>query len=87
MSVCRWRSNLRANVPVLGLDVDAAKVDLINQGHSYIRHIPQATIEEIAKDNRLSASTDFSPIKEVEGVIICVPTPLSKNREPDISFT
>jgi len=76
----------RADVTVLGLDVDAAKVDLINQGHSYIRHIPQATIEEIAKDNRLSASTDFSRIKEVEAVIICVPTPLSKNREPDISF-
>jgi UDP-N-acetyl-D-glucosamine dehydrogenase len=76
----------RANVPVLGLVVDAAKVDLINQGHSYIRHIPQETIEEIAKDNRLSASTDFSLIKEVEAVIICVPTPLSKNREPDISF-
>jgi UDP-N-acetyl-D-glucosamine dehydrogenase len=76
----------RANVPVLGLDVDAAKVDLINQGHSYIRHIPQATIENVVKEKKLSASTDFSRIKEVEAVIICVPTPLSKNREPDISF-
>ena len=76
----------RANVPVLGLDVDAVKVDLINQGYSYIRHIPQATIEEIAKDNRLSASTDFSRIREVEAVIICVPTPLNKNREPDYNI-
>jgi UDP-N-acetyl-D-glucosamine dehydrogenase len=76
----------RANVTVLGLDVDAAKVDLINQGQSYIKHIPQATIEEVVKEKRLSASTEFSRIKEVEAVIICVPTPLSKNREPDISF-
>jgi UDP-N-acetyl-D-glucosamine dehydrogenase len=76
----------RANVTVLGLDVDVAKVDLINQGQSYIKYIPQATIEEVLKDNRLSASTEFSRIKEVEAVIICVPTPLSKNREPDISF-
>jgi len=76
----------RANVPVLGLDVDAAKVDLINQGQSYIKHISRTTIEDVVKDNRLSASTDFRRIKEVEAVIICVPTPLSKNREPDISF-
>src|SRR6266705_4243467 len=76
----------RAKVPVLGLDVDATKVDLINQGQSYIRHIPQGTIEEVVKDKRLSASTEFGRIKEVQAVIICVPTPLSKNREPDISF-
>ena len=76
----------RANVSVLGLDVDAVKVDLINQGQSYIKHIPRTTIEDVVKEKRLSASTDFSRIKEVEAVIICVPTPLSKNREPDISF-
>src|ERR1700719_3692853 len=76
----------RANVSVLGLDVDAVKVDLINQGQSYIKHISRTTIEDVVKGKRLNASTDFSRIKEVEAVIICVPTPLSKNREPDISF-
>src|SRR5438270_1210218 len=76
----------RANVSVLGLDVDAVKVDLINQSQSYIKHIPRTTIEDVVKEKRLSASTDFSRIKEVEAVIICVPTPLTKNREPDISF-
>jgi UDP-N-acetyl-D-glucosamine dehydrogenase len=76
----------RANVTVVGLDVDAGKVDMINRGESYIKHIAQATIEEVLKGDRLSASTDFSRIKEVEAVIICVPTPLTKNREPDISF-
>ena len=76
----------RANVSVLGLDVDAVKVDLINQSQSYIKHISRTTIENVVKEKRLSASTDFSRIKEVEAVLICVPTPLSKNREPDISF-
>jgi UDP-N-acetyl-D-glucosamine dehydrogenase len=76
----------RANVPVLGLDVDATKVDLINHGQSYIKHIPKTTIENVVKEKKLSVSTDFSRIKEVEAVIICVPTPLNKNREPDISF-
>src|SRR5437016_11802978 len=76
----------RANVTVLGLDVDAAKVDSINQGRSYIRHIAPETIAEVLKEQRLCASIDFSQVKEVEAVIICVPTPLNKNREPDISF-
>jgi UDP-N-acetyl-D-glucosamine dehydrogenase len=76
----------RANVTVLGLDVDAAKVDSINQGRSYIRHIAPETIAEVVKEQRLCASIDFSQVKEVEAVVICVPTPLNKNREPDISF-
>jgi UDP-N-acetyl-D-glucosamine dehydrogenase len=76
----------RANVTVVGLDVDAAKVDLINRGQSYIKHIKQEAVEEALKEERLCASTDFSRIKDVEAAIICVPTPLSKNREPDISF-
>src|SRR5438552_2971906 len=76
----------RANVTVLGLDIDAAKVDSINQGRSYIKHIGSEAIEEVVKQCKLSASTDFNRVREVEALIICVPTPLSKNREPDISF-
>jgi len=76
----------RANVIVVGLDVDAAKVGIINRGESYIKHISQETIKEVSEGGRLCASTDFRRIKEVEAVIICVPTPLTKNREPDISF-
>ena len=76
----------RANVTVLGLDIDAAKVDSINQGRSYIKHIGSEAIKEVVKQCKLSASTDFNRVREVEAVIICVPTPLSKNREPDISF-
>jgi len=76
----------RANVKVLGLDIDADKVDLINNGRSYIKHIAPGTIEEVVRQNTLCASTDFSRVSKVEAVIICVPTPLNKNREPDISF-
>jgi len=76
----------RENVTVLGLDVDAAKVNMINQGRSYIKHIAQGTIAEAVRGKRFCASTDFSRVKEAEAVIICVPTPLNKNREPDISF-
>jgi UDP-N-acetyl-D-glucosamine dehydrogenase len=61
-------------------------VDSINKGRSYIKHIASGTIEEVVNQERLGASTDFSRVSEVEAVIICVPTPLNKNREPDISF-
>jgi UDP-N-acetyl-D-glucosamine dehydrogenase len=76
----------RSGVEVLGLDIDSAKVDSISQGRSYIKHIESAAIAEHAKSGKLSASTDFSRVKETEAVIICVPTPLNKNREPDISY-
>ena len=76
----------RSGAEVIGLDVDRAKVDQVNRGRSYIKHIAAKTIGEVLKAKRLSASTDFSEIKKADAVIICVPTPLSKNREPDISF-
>jgi UDP-N-acetyl-D-glucosamine dehydrogenase len=76
----------RSCVSVMGLDVDAKKVQLLNNGQSYIKHIEPSAIAELVGSGKFSASTDFSRIKEVEAVIICVPTPLNKNREPDISF-
>jgi len=76
----------RSGVDVLGLDIDPAKVESLNQGRSYIKHIESSAIAEHAKSGRLSASTDFSRVKEAEAIIICVPTPLNKNREPDISY-
>ena len=76
----------RSCVTVVGLDVDAEKVALLNDGQSYIKHIDSSLLAEVVKSGKFSASTDFSRIKEVEAVILCVPTPLNKNREPDISF-
>lgn len=73
-------------INVLGLDIDAAKVDAINSSRSYIQHITQQSIAEQVAAGRLTASTDFSLINQCDAVIICVPTPLSKNREPDISY-
>jgi UDP-N-acetyl-D-glucosamine dehydrogenase len=76
----------RSCVSVLGIDVDPTKVELLNNGQSYIKHIKPSAVAEMIGSRKLSASTDFSRIKEVEAVIICVPTPLTKNREPDLSF-
>jgi 3-hydroxyisobutyrate dehydrogenase-like beta-hydroxyacid dehydrogenase len=76
----------RSGVTVLGLDVDSAKVDALHQGKSYIKHIPSETVAEAVRAGTFSAATDFGRIREVDAIIICVPTPLNKNREPDISY-
>ena len=70
----------------MGLDIDPAKVEALNAGRSYIKHISDQAISQQVKSGRFSASSDFSLVREVEAVIICVPTPLNKNREPDISY-
>src|SRR5437588_10175853 len=76
----------RSGVTVLGLDIDTAKVDALNQGKSYIKHISSDSVASALHSGTFSASTDFSRIREVSAIIICVPTPLNKNREPDISY-
>ena len=76
----------RCGQNVIGLDIDKAKVKKLNQGQSYIKHIPSTVIQSEVAAGRFAATDDFGKVKEVESVIICVPTPLSKNREPDISY-
>jgi len=76
----------RSGTQVVGLDIDTSKVDALNQGRSFIRHIPSEAIQEQLAAKKFSASTDFSKIRDLDAVIICVPTPLNKNREPDISY-
>jgi UDP-N-acetyl-D-glucosamine dehydrogenase len=76
----------RGCIDVLGLDIDVKKVQLLNEGQTYIKHIESTVVAELVRSGKFSASTDFSRVKEVEAVVICVPTPLTKNREPDISF-
>lgn len=76
----------RCGVKVLGLDIDPIKVESLNSGQSYIHHIPSEEIQKQVSEGRFTASTDFSRIREADAVVICVPTPLSKNREPDISY-
>ncbi len=74
------------NVTVMGLDIDPAKVAAINRGESYIKHIEAARIAEHARSGQLRASTDFAEVAKADSIIICVPTPLNKHREPDISY-
>ena len=76
----------RSGVTVLGIDIDTTKVDSLNQGKSYIKHIPSEAVAELLRSGTFSATSDFSRIREVSAIIICVPTPLTKNREPDISY-
>ena len=76
---------LRSGVAVVGLDVDDAKVLSLNAGRSYIHHLPAAGFTEFLADGRFTASADLSLVRGVQAVLICVPTPLTRNREPDLS--
>lgn len=76
----------RSGVQVLGLDIDSSKVEALSAGHSYIKHIDSAAVAAAVKSGGLRASVDFSEAKTVDAIVICVPTPLNKNREPDISY-
>lgn len=80
------REFVRAGFPVLGLDIDAEKVALLARAESYIRHIPSAALAEMNATGRFSATTDFRRAKTCEAIIICVPTPLTHHREPDMSY-
>lgn len=75
-----------AGFSVLGFDVDQSKIDALRQGRSYIRHIPDEQIAPLVENGGLEATTDFSRAAEVDAILICVPTPLTRNREPDVSY-
>jgi UDP-N-acetyl-D-glucosamine dehydrogenase len=70
---------------VIGLDIDSSKIERLNRGESYIQHIAPAAVAA-ARANGFSATTDFSRLRDADAVIICVPTPLNRYREPDLSF-
>ncbi|MDA1048226.1 MAG: nucleotide sugar dehydrogenase [Verrucomicrobia bacterium] len=76
----------RSGVSVLGLDLDPKKVDSINRGESYLKHFSSESIAEQVNAGRFEATTDPKRVSEVEAILICVPTPLSEYREPDLSF-
>ena len=75
-----------AGFPVLGLDIDARKVEHVERGESYIKHIPTEALQKAKAGGKLRASTDFAKLAELDCVVICVPTPLTKAREPDMSY-
>ena len=76
----------KAGFRTIGFDVQKEKVDLVNAGKNYIGDVVDADLERLVKEGRLSATTDFAFIREVDFVAICVPTPLDAHQQPDISY-
>ncbi len=76
----------RTGTPTVGLDIDPAKIDAISKGESYIAHISAPDIREQVDSGRFRASHDFKELRLADAIIVCVPTPLNKFREPDLSY-
>ncbi len=70
----------------LGFDIDPQKVEKLNAGKSYIKHINESRVKKVRESGLFEATTDFERIPEVDAILICVPTPLTKHREPDLSY-
>jgi len=75
----------RAGFQVIGVDTNKERLTCLRQGNSYIADVTSQDIHEFVSSDRLCPTTEFSPLREVEGISICVPTPLRKTREPDVS--
>jgi UDP-N-acetyl-D-glucosamine dehydrogenase len=76
----------KAGYRTTGIDLDAAKVSAIMGGRSYIDDVPTSEVAALRSEGRLDATTDFDVLKELDTVNICVPTPLRKTKDPDLSF-
>jgi UDP-N-acetyl-D-glucosamine dehydrogenase len=71
---------------ILGFDIDMNKVTMLNKGKSYIKHVPAEKILKLRKSGLFEATSNYSRLKETDAILICVPTPLNKNKEPDMSY-
>ena len=80
------REFLNKGFRAIGFDIDPEKVDKLNQGQSYIKHFPAKVVKGWVDSNRFLATTDFQKLKEIDSILICVPTPLDKHEQPDLSF-
>ena len=76
----------RAGLSVIGFDIDDSKTKCLNAGESYIKHIPGELVADLAASGRFEATVDFSRLADVDAALICVPTPLTKHHEPDLSY-
>ncbi len=76
----------KAGFETIGFDVQEEKVKMINQGKNYIKDVVESDLESLVRDGKLSATTDFEQIKEMDFIAICVPTPLDMHQKPDISY-
>src|SRR5580698_4897140 len=75
-----------AGFSVTGIDIDQAKVDSLNRGESYIQDIPTAVLKPLVESGLIKATTDFAAVAGLDTVNICVPTPLRKTKDPDMSY-
>jgi UDP-N-acetyl-D-glucosamine dehydrogenase len=73
-----------AGKAVVLVDVDAARVEQLNRGESYIEDVPSETLRPLVESGRVSATTDYDAVREVDAILIALPTPLSRQREPDL---
>lgn len=76
----------KAGFKTIGFDVQPSKVNMVNEGHNYIGDVVDEDLEKLVREGLLKATTDFSFIKDVDFVAICVPTPLDRHQQPDISY-
>lgn len=76
----------KAGFRTIGFDVQAKKVEMVNAGHNYIGDVVDSDLEKLVKEGKLRATTDFSFVKDVDFIAICVPTPLDAHQQPDISY-
>ncbi len=76
----------KAGFKTIGFDIQAGKVDMVNAGHNYIGDVVDSDLKNLVDEGMISATTDFSFIKEMDFIAICVPTPLDKHQQPDISY-
>ena len=70
----------------IGFDIDEAKVEMLNAGESYIGHLSSGQIQELNATGRFKATTDYHALADADAILICVPTPLTRQREPDVSY-
>ena len=75
-----------AGYKVTGIDLDESKIKAINSGSNYIEDVKDKILKKVVGGKKLSATSDFSVVKEIDTISICVPTPLNKQKDPDISF-
>lgn len=77
---------VEAGFRAIGFDIDAAKAEMLNSGRSYFTHIASEKVAGMLSTGRFNATTDFAQVPEADAIILCVPTPLGKHQEPDLSF-
>ena len=75
-----------AGFAVTGIDISAAKTASINRGESYVGDVPSAALGPLVESGKIRATTDFSAVLEMDTINICVPTPLRKTKDPDMSY-